>query len=105
MIRSLAFFQKLRSLSSPDIYYIYIVEAEHACTCNMNCKGCARFIMKDPVSEKQTSAVQGKGEIVAPVLECARACIIGMRNLLTPSAWKHVSSVALLDSDVKHAAT
>ena len=30
-----------------------------------------------------------------PLLEIARACIIGMRILLTPPAWKHVSAMAL----------
>ncbi|BDA47327.1 probable protein RST1 at N-terminal half [Coccomyxa sp. Obi] len=47
------------------------------------------------------AVILGKGQVVAPVLEFARACIVGMRNLLTPSIWKHVSAMALLDSDVR----
>ncbi|KAK9905743.1 hypothetical protein WJX75_005520 [Coccomyxa subellipsoidea] len=39
--------------------------------------------------------VLGKGAMFVPLLEIARACIIGMRNLLTPPAWKHVSAMAL----------
>ncbi|CAL8472221.1 g11763 [Coccomyxa elongata] len=61
-------------------------------------------IAQHPVGSVGVHAdIMGKGDIVAAVLEFARACVIGMRNLLTPSAWKLVSVMDLngaLPSDV-----
>ncbi len=64
--------------------------------CNMTADIYLELTLKKSVPEMHIIGVQGKGRVTAPVLEFARACIIGMRNLLTAAAWKHVSAVALL---------